>query len=68
MTPPLPADPGLSVAVLSQTNVDVALCRPTTLPVPGNGEPVTQVRLYADDSAALVAHARRHLIADQDAA
>jgi hypothetical protein len=58
----------LSVVALSQTNVDVVLRGPTTLPVRGNGELVTEVRLYADDPAALVARARRHLTADQDAA
>lgn len=58
----------LSVAALSQTNVDVVLRGPTTLPVPRHGEPVAEVRLYADDPAALVARARRHLTAEQDAA
>jgi hypothetical protein len=56
-----------SVVALSQTNVDIVLRGPTTLPVRGDGEPVTEVRLYADDPAALVAHARRHLTAEQDA-
>ncbi len=54
----------LSVVALSQTNVDVVLRGPTTLPVRGHGEPVTEVRLYADNPAALVARARRHLTAD----
>jgi hypothetical protein len=54
----------LSVAALSQTNVDVVLLGPTMLPVRGNGEPVTEVRLYADDPAALVARAGRHPTAD----
>jgi hypothetical protein len=57
----------LSVVALSQTNVDVVLRGPTTLPVPKFGEPVTEVRLYADDAAALVARAGRHLTAGQDA-
>lgn len=58
----------MSVVALSQTNVDIVLRGPTVLPSPkAGGEPVTEVRLYADDPAALVDRARRHLTADQDA-
>lgn len=58
----------LSVVALSQTNIDVVLRGPTVLPLPKAGdEPVTEVRLYADRPAALVARARRHLTASQDA-
>ena len=55
----------LHVGVMKQTNVDVVLRRPTPLPVPkSGGEPITELRFYADDPQALVAHAREHLMVD----
>lgn len=49
----------LSITVLSQTNVDVVLRRPTTLALlDGREETVTELRFYADEARALVAHAR----------
>ncbi|WP_446218177.1 PH domain-containing protein [Micromonospora sp. IBHARD004] len=52
----------LNVGTGSQTSVDVALHEPLSVPLPkGPSEPVTEIRLYADDPAALVARARQHL-------
>jgi hypothetical protein len=52
------------IVLMSQTNVDVVLREPMTLPLPkGTGEPVRELRLCADDPAALVARAREHLAA-----
>lgn len=52
------------IAILSQTNVDVTLRRPTTVPLPkGTGEPITGLHFYADDPSALVARARECLTA-----
>jgi len=49
----------LSVVVGSQTNVDVVLRRPLRFAVPrAADEPVTEVRLFADDARALVARLR----------
>lgn len=50
----------LHVGISSQTNVDVALRHPVTVPLPKGDEPVAAVRFYADDARALVARARRH--------
>ncbi|MCV2488408.1 hypothetical protein OF117_03455 [Geodermatophilus sp. YIM 151500] len=56
----------LSVAVSNQTTVDVVLARPLPLLSPrGDAEPVTAVRLHADDHAALVRHLRQGLTARQ---
>jgi hypothetical protein len=52
----------LYVGVSSQTNVDVALRDPVTVPLPKVGEPVTALRLYADDARALVTRSREHLM------
>jgi hypothetical protein len=54
-----------SVPAMKQTNVDVVLHQPMT--VPGvEGEQVTEVRFYADDPDALVRLARQHLVAVPD--
>lgn len=47
----------LSVPVLKQTRVDVVLERPTVV----GAEEITEVRLYVDDSRAVVARARERL-------
>ncbi|HEU4421303.1 MAG TPA: PH domain-containing protein [Pilimelia sp.] len=53
------------VVVLSQTNVDITLRRPAVVPLAKTGgEPVTELRCYADDPAALVARARERLKAE----
>jgi hypothetical protein len=53
------------IVILSETNVDVTLRHPTTVPLPkGMSEPVTELRLYADDPDALAARARARLTAD----
>jgi hypothetical protein len=50
----------LSVGVGSQTNVDVVLREPVVLPVRRTaGEPVAELRLYADDARRLVARLRQ---------
>ena len=52
----------LNVVTGTQTSVDVVLREPLSVPLPkGPSEPVTEIRLYADDPAALVARAREHL-------
>jgi Bacterial PH domain len=54
----------LSVGTGSQTNVDIELCEPRVLPVRRTGgEPVTVLRLYADDPKALVARVRAEVAA-----
>jgi hypothetical protein len=54
----------LSLGVQSQTSVDVLLRRPLTVGVAKTrGEPVTGIRLHADDPAALVAAAREQMAA-----
>ena len=50
----------LHVGISSQTNVDVALRHPVTVPLPKADEPVAAVRFYADDARALVARARQY--------
>ncbi|MEV4489046.1 hypothetical protein AB0K04_02910 [Micromonospora coxensis] len=52
----------LNVSTGSQTSVDVVLREPVAVPLPkGRSEPVTEIRIYADDPHALVARAREHL-------
>lgn len=52
----------LNVGAGRQTSVDVVLREPLSVALPkGPSEPVTEIRLYADDPAALVARARQHL-------
>ncbi|MCP2323914.1 hypothetical protein HDA40_002421 [Hamadaea flava] len=52
----------LSVAVGSQTAVDLVLVSPQVVRLPsGDSEPVTEIRINADDPAAFVAEARAHL-------
>ncbi|WP_236647375.1 MULTISPECIES: hypothetical protein [Micromonospora] len=52
----------LNVGAASQTSVDLVLREPLSVPLPkGPSEPVTEIRLYADEPQALVALARRHL-------
>lgn len=61
-----PTEHGLAahIVVLSQTNVDIALRRPATVALPQTGgEPIGELRCYADDPAAFVARARAHLAA-----
>lgn len=53
-------DSTLAVGVSNQTNIDIVLREPLVLPVPATGgEPVTEIRIYADDPAALTAAAAR---------
>lgn len=52
----------MSIVILSQTNVDVVLREPTVFQLPkGPTEPVTHVRVWADDPKAFAAAAREHL-------
>ncbi|MEU2612516.1 PH domain-containing protein [Micromonospora sp. NPDC007271] len=52
----------LNVATGKQTSVDVVLREPLSVRLPnGPSRPVHEIRLYADDPAALVARAREHL-------
>jgi hypothetical protein len=57
------ADSGtvVHVGISSQTNVDVALRDPVTVPLPKGTESITALRFYADDARALMASARQHL-------
>ncbi|MFD2766800.1 hypothetical protein [Micromonospora eburnea] len=58
------ADTGtiLNIGAGSQTSVDVVLREPLSVRLPkGPSGPVHEVRLYADEPAALVARAREHL-------
>jgi hypothetical protein len=49
----------LSVTVLSQTNVDVSLRKPTVVTLPdGSEHTVTEVRFFADDPGSLAARAQ----------
>ncbi|MGV9765630.1 PH domain-containing protein [Micromonospora tulbaghiae] len=58
----------LNLGVGSQTAVDVVLREPLSVRLPkGPSEPVREIRLYADDPAALVEHARRHVPATEQA-
>ena len=51
----------LNVVMGSMTDVDIRLKRPLLVPVRGNEESVTEIRLYADEPRLLVAAAREHL-------
>ena len=51
----------LNVVMGSMTDVDIRLRRPLLVPVRGNEESVTEIRLYADEPRLLVAAAREHL-------
>ena len=54
----------LSIAMSSQTNVDVVLREPMTVPLPGRaGRPITELRFFADDQRGLADRAREHLTA-----
>ncbi|TYC23990.1 hypothetical protein FXF52_12915 [Micromonospora sp. MP36] len=54
----------LNVATGKQTSVDIVLREPLSVRLPkGPSGPVHEIRLYADDPAALVARAREHLAA-----
>ncbi|WP_144119059.1 hypothetical protein [Catellatospora sichuanensis] len=53
----------LSVVILSQTNVDIVLREPTVFDLPkGPTEPVTELRIWADEPKDMVAEAREHLL------
>jgi len=53
-------DSTVAVGVSNQTNIDIILHEPLVLPVPATGgEPVTEIRIYADDPKALIASAAR---------
>lgn len=54
-------DGTLSICVISETNVDVELARPLTIPLPSGESIVTSIRFRADDPAALVRAARAHI-------
>ncbi|MEV6525799.1 hypothetical protein AB0M43_28015 [Longispora sp. NPDC051575] len=52
----------LHIAVSSRTSVDIVFRAPTVLGLPGGDtEPLTELRVYADDPAGFVAAAREHL-------
>lgn len=54
----------VSINVMKQTTVDLVLREPTVLDLPqAGGQPVVELRLYADDPAALVADIRDRLAA-----
>jgi len=58
------------LAISGQSSVDIVFRQPTTLPLSQRGramrsEPVTELRIYADQPEALVALAREHLAADR---
>jgi len=46
------------IAMSGQTNIDLVLRRPLTVPLKGGRETVTELRFFADDPRTLVAHAR----------
>jgi len=51
----------LHLAVMNQTNVDIRFVGPTTVPLAdGDSEPLTGLRIAADDPGALVAMAQQH--------
>jgi len=59
-----PAGVVLSVAVLSQTNVEVSLREPTVVTLPdGTDHAVTELRFYADDPGSLVDRAGPYVAA-----
>lgn len=52
----------LNIGAAKQTSVDLLLREPITVRLPkGPSEPVREIRLYADDPQALIAHTRRRL-------
>lgn len=57
-------DATLSIVVLSQTHVDIALRQPMELP-PTNGKAVTALRIHVDDADGFVTLAREHLAASR---
>jgi len=60
-------DSTLHIAVNTQTNVEIVLLEPMTLPVPKVGDcPVSTIRCYADDQGAMISSARAHLAAIGD--
>jgi hypothetical protein len=55
------------VAVSSMTNVEIVLTEPLDVPVPKSGlQPVSVIRLYADDPAGFIAAARHRMAADTE--
>ena len=59
-------DSVLHVGVLSQSNVEIALREPTTVPVPQVGHAtVTEVRIYVDDPGAFTKWTREKLTATE---
>ena len=55
----------LNVVVGSRTNVNVTLLRPLVVPLSKGEEPVTEIRLYADDARGLAKHVREHLASSE---
>lgn len=53
----------LQIVVASQTTVSIRLREPRVVPIRKSPDPVTEIRIYADDPPAFVAAARRHLAA-----
>jgi len=53
----------LQIGILKQTNVDVTLHHPTTVPLPKGSESITELRFYVDDPDALVARSRQNVTA-----
>lgn len=54
-------DGALSICIISETNVDIELEGPLTVPLLSGEVSVTSIRLRADDPAAFVRVAREHL-------
>lgn len=54
-------DDVLSICIMSETNIDVELARPMTIPLPSGECTVTRIRFRADDPTALVRAAHEHL-------
>jgi hypothetical protein len=59
-------DPGIAhITMSSQTNVDIVLREPTVLAIPkSDGRPLTEVRIFADDPAAMVKYLRQWVSGD----
>ncbi len=51
----------LQIVVASQTTIAVRLHSPMVVPIRKSPDPVTEIRIYADEPAEFVAAARRHL-------
>ncbi len=51
----------LNVVIASRTNVDLTFRRPLVVPLRKGAEPVTELRLYADDARGLVRQVRERL-------